>query len=172
MRAALTALVETPAVTIAEVSGACLGGGAEIAAACDFVFAAEDARIGFPEIRLACFPPAGSVLLPLRVGSARAGEWILSGSIASGREAGQAGFASRVFPAHRLAAETDRAARELAGRGAAALAAALSILRAPRREALAPAGALARSEEAYRGLAHDPDLARAVADFRGTRRPK
>ena len=172
MRAALTALVETPAITIAEVFGACLGGGAEIAAACDFVYAAEDARIGFPEIRLACFPPAGSVLLPLRVGAARAAEWILSGRTVSGREAALAGFASRAFPASVLAAETDRAAAQLAGRAPAALGAAREILRSARREALAPGGPLARSEAAYRGLAHDPDLARAVADFAVSRRPK
>ena len=60
MRRVLCALVETPAVTLAAVSGACLGGGAEIVAACDLVLVAEDARIGFPEIRLACFPPGGS----------------------------------------------------------------------------------------------------------------
>ncbi len=79
MRAVLAALVETPAVTLASVSGACLGGGAEIVAACDLVLVSEDARIGFPEIRLACFPPGAAVLLPLRLGEARATEWILTG---------------------------------------------------------------------------------------------
>ena len=44
--------------------GACLGGGAEIVAACDLVARADDARVGFPEIRLACFPPGAAALLP------------------------------------------------------------------------------------------------------------
>jgi cyclohexa-1,5-dienecarbonyl-CoA hydratase len=165
MRAALTALVETPAVTVAAVSGACLGGGAELAAACDVVFAAEDARIGFPEIRLACFPPAGAALLPLKIGAARAADWILSGRSVSGTEAGQAGFASRVFPAAALSREAERFARQLLGRAPAALAAAAGLLRAGRREALS--AALRRAEDAYRGLAGDPDLARAVREFGG-----
>ena len=71
MRSALNALVRTPAVTVAAVSGACLGGGAELAAACDVVLTTEDSRIGFPEIRLACFPPGAAALLPVRIGGAR-----------------------------------------------------------------------------------------------------
>ena len=105
MRGLLAALVETPAVTVSVVSGSCLGGGAEIAAACDFVLTDDEARIGFPEIRLGCFPPAAAVLLPARVGEARAVEWILTGKTFSGREAAQAGFATRAcvirgLPAH------------------------------------------------------------------------
>ena len=168
MRSVLTALVETPAVTVAAVSGACLGGGAEIAAACDLVFVAEDARIGFPEIRLACFPPAGAALLPLKVGGARAADWILSGRSVSGREAAASGFASRVFPAAALQDEAVRCAEELLGRAPAALAAAAGLLRAGRREALAHGLRLA--EDAYRDLAGDADLARAVREFPESRR--
>src|SRR6476661_1629826 len=120
MRAALTSLLETNAVTIAAVSGACLGGGAELASACDLVFAAEDSRIGFPEIRVACFPPAAVALLPLRVGEARAADWILSGRTVSGREAGEAGFASRVLPADQVEKEAENFARGLLGRAPAA----------------------------------------------------
>ena len=79
MRELLGALVETPAVTLAAISGACLGGGAEIVAACDLALCADDARIGFPEVRLACFPPGAVALLPLLIGAARAADWILSG---------------------------------------------------------------------------------------------
>jgi cyclohexa-1,5-dienecarbonyl-CoA hydratase len=165
MRSAVTALVESPAVTIAEVAGACLGGGAEIAVACDLVFAAEDARIGFPEIRLACFPPAGSSLLPLKVGEPRAADWILSGRAVSGREAGSAGFVSRVVSAGALHDETVRAAAEIASRSPAALGGALSVLRSSRRRALEPNGSLRTAEEAYRALAGDEALATAVAGW-------
>lgn len=79
MREVLEALVASPAVTLAAVQGACLGGGAEIVAACDLVLLADDARVGFPEIRLACFPPGAAALLPAsserpgrRIGSSRA----------------------------------------------------------------------------------------------------
>jgi cyclohexa-1,5-dienecarbonyl-CoA hydratase len=167
MRAVLSALVATPAVTIAAVSGACLGGGAEIVAACDLVYVAEDARIGFPEIRLACFPPAGSALLPLRLAHSRATDWILSGRTVSGREAAAAGFAARAFSAETVEPEAERAAEELLGRSPAALAASLFVLRAALRETLGPEGALARAEEAYRGLAGNADLARAVRMWKG-----
>ena len=163
MREALAALVAAPAVTVAAVSGACLGGGAEIVAACDIVLVSEDARIAFPEIGLACFPPGACALLPLRIGEARAAEWILTGRRVSGREASEAGFAARAVPAVRLEAETDALAARLLGTAPAGLAAARDLLRSSRREALA--GRLPAAEDAYRRLAGDADLARAVAGF-------
>jgi cyclohexa-1,5-dienecarbonyl-CoA hydratase len=167
MRGALSALIKTPAVTVAAVSGACLGGGAELVSACDLVLVAEDARIGFPEIRLACFPPGAAALLPVRIGGARAAEWILTGRTVSGREAAQAGFASRAVPPVDLETETSRVVRELLATSASALAGARDLLRAERRRALAES--LPRAEDAYRLLAGSTDLARAVREF-GTRR--
>ncbi len=164
MRGALAALVETPAITVASVSGACLGGGAEIAAACDMVIAAQDARIGFPEIRLGCFPPAAAVLLPARMGETRAAEWILTGNTYSGTEAAAGGFATRAVPASSLQSETDKLVEGLLSRGPAGLAAARDALRQSRREALATH--LPRAEDAYRRLEGDPDLARAIRDFK------
>jgi cyclohexa-1,5-dienecarbonyl-CoA hydratase len=168
MRGVLEALVESPAVTLAAVGGACLGGGAEIVAACDLVLVGEDARVGFPEIRLACFPPGAAALLPVRIGEARAAEWILSGRTLSGREAAEAGFASRVVPASRLADETERLADRILAASPAALDAARGLMRASRREALA--SRLPAAEAAYRGLAGNEDLARAVAAFPSRRK--
>jgi cyclohexa-1,5-dienecarbonyl-CoA hydratase len=167
MRRALQALVETPAVTLAAVSGGCLGGGAELACACDLVLVAEDARVGFPEIRLACFPPGAAALLPLRVGEARASEWILTGETWSGREAAEAGFASRAVAGARLAAETDRLAERVLSASPDALAAARDLTRRSRREALARD--LPAAEAAYRKLAGNEDLARAVREFQSHR---
>ncbi|HEY3170284.1 MAG TPA: enoyl-CoA hydratase/isomerase family protein [Thermoanaerobaculia bacterium] len=168
MRGALNALVKTPAVTIAAVAGACLGGGAELAAACDVVIVREDARIGFPEIRLACFPPGAAALLPIRIGGARAADWILTGRTVSGREAAQVGFASRAVSPANLEKETALFADQLLSTSPAALAGARDLLRAERRRALAEA--LPHAEDAYRMLAGNEDLARAVEDFqRGTR---
>lgn len=163
MRSALEALLDAPAVTVAAVSGACLGGGAELVCACDLVLVADDARVGFPEIGLACFPPGAAALLALRVGEARAAEWILTGRRVSGREAAEAGFAARAVPSERLEAETDAVAARLLAAGPAALAAARELLREPRRRALAER--LPSAEAAYRGLAGDADLAKAVAAF-------
>ena len=163
MRSALAALLDAPAVTVAAVSGTCLGGGAELVCACDLVLVAEDARVGFPEIALSCFPPGTAALLALRIGEARAAEWILTGRRVSGREAAEAGFAARSVPAQRLDAETETLASRLLATGPAALAAARELLREPRRRALADR--LPAAEAAYRNLAGNEDLARAVREF-------
>src|SRR5262249_5424418 len=162
MRGALEALVASEAVTLAAISGACLGGGAEIVSACDLVLVAEDARIGFPEIRLACFPPGAAALLPGRVGEARAAEWILTGRGVSGREAAEAGFASRAGPRGALSPEAERLPPPVPS-ARAALAAARDALRGSRREALR--SRLPAAETAYRALAGDADLSRAVREF-------
>lgn len=169
MRELLEALLRTPAVTLASISGACLGGGAEIVAACDLALSADDARIGFPEVRLACFPPGAAALLPGRIGEARAAEWILSGRIVSGREAAQAGFVSRSVPAARLSEETDRLAGRLLETGRDGLASARDLMRAGRREALEKR--LPAAEDAYRRLAGNADLARAVREFGSKQKP-
>lgn len=79
----MTTLLErmhaTPLVTVAAVHGICLGGGAEVALACDFVIAAEGSKIGIPEITLGCYPPFAAVQLPGLVGIRKAKEMILSG---------------------------------------------------------------------------------------------
>jgi cyclohexa-1,5-dienecarbonyl-CoA hydratase len=170
MRNALNALVKTPAVTVAAVSGACLGGGAELVAACDVVLVTEDARVGFPEIRLACFPPGAAALLPARIGGSRAAEWILTGRTVSGREAAEAGFAARSFSPPDLATETERLVERLLSTSPAALAGARDLLRAERRRALAET--LPHAEDAYRLLAGSEDLARAVEEFGNEKRSR
>ena len=80
------------------VRGRCLGGGLELVALCDVVFAADDAELGLPEIRLGVFPPAAAALLPHRIGAGRAAKWILSGTSWSAERAQQAGLVSQVLP--------------------------------------------------------------------------
>jgi len=75
----IRALLDFPAVTAAVVRGRCLGGGFEIALACDFIFAETSATFGLPEIALGVFPPTGAAILPWRVGGARASRAILTG---------------------------------------------------------------------------------------------
>lgn len=81
MHALIGDLLAAPAVTAALVRGRCVGGGFELALACDFIFAESDATFALPEIALGVFPPAASALLPLRVGSARAAQAILTGQV-------------------------------------------------------------------------------------------
>jgi cyclohexa-1,5-dienecarbonyl-CoA hydratase len=115
-------LLEVPAVTAAVVRGRCLGGGFELALACDFIFAAEDAVFGLPEIALGVFPPAASALLPLRVGAARATRAIVTGENISAEEWHQSGLVTLLAPPDALSGAIDGwFARHLAPRSAAAL---------------------------------------------------
>ena len=108
-------LVATKKVTVAAVHGSCLGGGAELAMVCDFVYTAEDAQWGFPEIKLGCYPPVACAVLAALLGQKRAADLILTGRSISGGEAAQFGLASQVVPQNRLdSAVEDRVQRLLA----------------------------------------------------------
>jgi cyclohexa-1,5-dienecarbonyl-CoA hydratase len=100
--AVIRAIVASRKVTIAAVCGACLGGGAELAAVCDMVYTARDASWGFPEVRLGCYPPVAAVALPMLVGQKRATELILTGRQVSGDEAVAIGLATRSARADEL----------------------------------------------------------------------
>ena len=101
-------LLDAPAPTAAIVRGQCLGGGFELALACDFIFAAEDAVLGLPEVKLGVFPPAGAALLPARLGAARAARAVLTGETRPAAEWHAAGLVALVAPPARLAAEIER----------------------------------------------------------------
>ena len=87
---------------IAQVHGYCLAGGTELATACDLVYAAEDAKIGYPVVR--AISPPDNQFYPWIVGLRRAMELMLTGDHMSGAEAAQCGFANRSFPADELEA--------------------------------------------------------------------
>lgn len=94
LRELLELMIDAPAPTIAAVRGQCLGGGFELVLACDLILAEETAQFGCPEIRLGVFPPAASALLPVKVGSARAANLVLSGDSWTGTAASGAGLVS------------------------------------------------------------------------------
>ena len=81
---------------IAAVEGYCLAGGTELATACDLVYVAEDARIGYPVVR--AISPPDNQFFPWVVGLRRAMEPMLTGDAMSGTEAAACGFANRAFP--------------------------------------------------------------------------
>jgi cyclohexa-1,5-dienecarbonyl-CoA hydratase len=79
-------------LTVASVRRHCLGGGAELAMMCDVVYAAPDSVWGFPEIKLACYPPVAAVALSAIVGQKLAAELVLTGRTLNGQEALEAGL--------------------------------------------------------------------------------
>jgi cyclohexa-1,5-dienecarbonyl-CoA hydratase len=88
----IRAVVATKKLTIAAVRRHCLGGAAELALLCDIVYASPDSVWGFPEIKLACFPPVAAAALASIVGQKLAAEMILTGRSITGQEALAAGL--------------------------------------------------------------------------------
>lgn len=107
---------------IAAVNGFALGGGTEIAIACDFIYASENARFGQPEVTLGIFPGfGGTQRLPRLIGKGKAKELILTGKMITAQEAFQMGIVNRIFPQASLMEETKKVAAQIAANGAVAV---------------------------------------------------
>jgi enoyl-CoA hydratase len=103
---------------VAAVSGFCLGGGCELAMACDLIVASETAKFGQPETGLGIIPGAGGTQrLTRAVGKAVAMDVILSGRMLTAREALAAGLVARVVAKEAWLDEAKRVARDIASRG-------------------------------------------------------
>jgi cyclohexa-1,5-dienecarbonyl-CoA hydratase len=103
----LRAVVHAPVPVIAAVRGQCLGGGFELALACDLTLAEATAQFACPEIKLGVFAPAASALLPVKAGQALASRMLLAAESISGVDAAAQGWA-RAVPAGELDAALDR----------------------------------------------------------------
>ena len=115
-------LAKLPMPTIAAIEGNALGGGLELALACDIRVASEQAKLGLPEVRLAVTPGAGGTQrLPRVVGTARAKEMTLTGRVIDAHEAEGIGLVSRVAPAGGALAAADEIAAQIAERGPVAV---------------------------------------------------
>jgi enoyl-CoA hydratase len=109
-------LTRTRKPIIAAVAGYALGGGCELAMMCDFILAADTAKFGQPEIKLAVSPGmGGSQRLTRAVGKAKAMEMCLTGRMMDAAEAERAGLVSRVIPAAELIEEAVKTATTIAG---------------------------------------------------------
>jgi len=119
----MSALEALPIVTIAAVNGFALGGGCELALACDLVYASEKARFGQPEVNLGLVPGfGGTQRLTRRVGPMRAKELILSGELVGAAQAREMGLVLEVLPPEQLLAHAQAKARIIASRGPQAVA--------------------------------------------------
>ncbi len=92
----LRRMYRAPAPLIAAVRGQCLGGGFELALACDLIIADNTAQFASPEIKLGVFAPAASVLLPMRIAPAVASYLLLSGATISAEEAARYGLVAKI----------------------------------------------------------------------------
>jgi enoyl-CoA hydratase len=111
-------LERLPIPVIACVNGFALGGGCEIAMACDFIYASENAKFGQPEINLGLIPGfGGTQRLSRLVGKAMAKELCMTGVMISAREARDTGLVNKVFPQDKLWEETMKTANIMAKKG-------------------------------------------------------
>jgi enoyl-CoA hydratase len=167
---AFAALEQLPVPVIAALNGVALGGGAEIALACDIRIMDETARIGFPEVKLGIFPGSGGIFrLPRLVGLAKAYELLYTGELIDAHEAHRIGLVNRVAPAGQAFAAALALAQTLAGRPALAL----SLIRAGVRDSLnqttrqAIDRTLAESHRVFTG----PDIEEGINAFFAKRAP-
>jgi len=111
-------LAQLPMPTIAAIEANALGGGLEIALACDIRVASENAKLGLPEVRLGVTPGAGGTQrLPRAIGKARSKDLALTGRIIDAHEAERIGLVSRVVPAGQALNAATEIANEIAQRG-------------------------------------------------------
>ena len=167
----IRALVATRKVTVAAVHGLCLGGGAELAMVCDMAYTSDDAEWGFPEIKLACFPPVACTALASLVGQKRAAEMILTGRSITGREAAEIGLATRAVPDHQLDSAVHASVGQLLRLSPAALAVAKKASYA--WDSMHFDKGLARAEKVYfEDLMKTADAPEGIAAFLEKRSPK
>jgi enoyl-CoA hydratase len=153
---------------IAAVNGFALGGGCELAMCCDFIYAAENARFGQPEVKLGVIPGfGGTQRLSRRVGIGKAKELVMSGDTIAADEALRIGLCDAVFPATDLLERARGAARRIAANGPLAVAEAKRVIHhgwsLPLDEAVALEG------EAFAALFDTSDQREGMTAFLGKR---
>lgn len=116
---------------IAVINGACLGGGLELAMSAHIRYAADEAKLGMPELNLGLIPGfAGTQRLPRLIGKARAMELILSSQMITGKEAESYGLVNRSYPHAELMEQANALAKTIAAKGGVAIAHAIAAINA------------------------------------------
>ena len=143
------AILACPIPVIAAVHGAALAGGCELALACDFIYAAEQARFALTEVTLGIMPGAGGTqTLPRAIGERRAKEFLFTGKPFTAAQAHAWGMVSKVLPAAQLIAEALATAETIARN--APISVRTQTCHRPRREHVALGRSRARDEAYYR----------------------
>jgi len=157
--------------TIAAVNGFALGGGCELALACDFIYAAEEAKFGQPEVNLGLIPGfGGCTRLVRRVGIGWARELVESADVINAQDALRIGLANRVFPRATLVEEALKTATRIADKGPVAVRLAREVMLATQDMDLARANTL---EAGHFGLSGSTaDAQEGMAAFLEKRPPR
>jgi enoyl-CoA hydratase len=136
-RSLFTAIDTFPKPIVAMINGYCLGGGCELALACDIRLASETASFGQPEINLGIIPGGGGTQRLTRlVGEGKAMEMILTGEIIDAQSAYSIGLVNHVFPAEQLQAKTMEIANRIAEKSPIALSLAKEAVKLASRSTL------------------------------------
>lgn len=171
LSAAFDAVARIPKPVVAAVTGYALGGGCELALACDWRVVAEDARLGQPEIRLGLIPGAGGTQRLARlIGPARAKDLVFSGRMVRADEALRIGLADRVVPPDAVYAAAVELVRPYIGGPALALRAAK--LAVDGGLDLDLASGLAWESQLFAGLFATDDMREGTTAFIDKREPR
>jgi enoyl-CoA hydratase/carnithine racemase len=156
---------------IAAVEGWAVGGGFELALACDLIVAAEDAHFGLPEVKRGLIAAGGGVIrLPRRIPYHLAMEFLLTGEPVSGRRAGELGLANRVVPAGQAVEASLLLAEQLAANAPLALAAVKAVARAA--DGAPEADAFAAQRTVMAKLMASADVREGMTAFAERRAPQ
>lgn len=156
---------------IAAVAGYALGGGCELAMACDFIIAAENARFGQPEINLGVIAGLGGTQrLTRAVGKAKSMDMHLTGRFMDAVEAERTGLVSRIVPNDRLVAEALDAARRIAAKSRPSVEAAKDAVNSA--EDLSLSDGLAHERRAFDALFATEDQKEGMRAFLEKRQPQ
>ncbi|MFN2431982.1 MAG: enoyl-CoA hydratase/isomerase family protein [Gemmatimonadota bacterium] len=129
MAAMFRAIDECPVPLVGRVQGVAFGGGVGLAACCDVVVAAEDARFSFSEVRLGILPAVISTFSLAKIGRGQARRWFLTGEVFSAQRARELGLVHEVVPAAELDAAVDGIVATLVGNGPRAVREAKALIR-------------------------------------------
>jgi enoyl-CoA hydratase len=169
---ALGEMLATLAIpTVAAVNGFALGGGCELALACDFIYASQKAKFGQPEVKLGVIPGfGGTQRLLRRVGAARALELCMTGDLIGADEALRIGLANRVLPPDELLPSAIALVERIAQQGPLAVAKVKEVIHRGAELPLDEANAL--EQQAFADLFSTADQKEGMAAFLAKRPPQ
>jgi enoyl-CoA hydratase len=157
---------------IAVVNGFALGGGLELAMACDLIIASEKAKLGLPEVNLGVFPGfGGTQRLARLVGMLKAREMIFTGEAIDARTAHEIGLVNQVLPDDELLMKAKELAQRIAEKSGNALALAKKAVNQGREEMGLSSGLALERELFARSFTH-PDQKEGMTAFIEKRKPK